>query len=156
MRILGISILATSGHWPEPVATKDGSTACSLVQQRSQIARTMQDTFDTYTLTIDRKENDVGAVSAGPNSLLQLWTFDVAERRLGNLVRVFKQFVFKLTGAFGVIESDEVRYLDEIRLRPARQSDAHYLFCAARACRRARFLATTSSIVPASSLSIPA
>ena len=115
----------------------------------------MQDAFDTYTLIVDRKENDVGAVSAGPNSLLQLWSFDVAKRCLGNLVRVLKQLVFKLVGAFGIIESDEVRYLDEIRLRPTRQPDAHYLPEVARARRRARFWAMTSSIVPASSLSIP-
>lgn len=31
--------------------------------------------------------------------------------------RVLKQFVFKLAGAFGIIESDEVRYLDETHLR---------------------------------------
>jgi len=131
------------------------SAASLLVQQRSQIARTMQDTLDAYTLIIGRKEDDVGTVSAGPNPLLQLWPLNVAKWCLGNLACVFKQFVFKLAGAFGIVESDEVRYLDEIRFRPTRQLDAYYLSGAARTRRRARFLAMTSSIVPTSSLSIP-
>lgn len=63
--------------------------------------------------------------------------------------------VIRSAGAFRIIKSDEVRYLDEIRLCPTRQPDAHYFPGVARACRRARFLAMTSSIVPASSLSIP-
>jgi len=80
----------------------------------------MQDALDAYTPIVDREEDDVGAVSAGPDSLLQLWPFDIGERCLANLARMLEQLVFELVGAFGIVEGNEVRYLDEIRFRPTR------------------------------------
>lgn len=63
-------------------------------------------------------------MGAGLNSLFKVWLFDVAKRCMGNLARMREQVVFKLAGAFGIVESDEVCRLDKIHLRPTRAARA--------------------------------
>ncbi len=98
-----------------------------LIQHWPEITSTVQDTFDSNSALIDGEENDVCTMRARTQPVLQFAPLNIAKRRLRNLTSVLEQLVFKLTCAFGIIESDEIGDFGKIHLGATRKPDAHYL-----------------------------